>query len=275
MQYFVTLEDTRDYRWQAELLYESIKLLDLQEQFVIAICPGKGAVKRHRYPNIVYFENIGRKLGFPKFNKCYGLAKAIQSGYLKQPFTILEPDMFLLHGLPLTSSPAAAQFHRRLAWDNVKDQLEDFTTGAKWSDLGVIYQFNGVPNRVFEDTIKHTLDLYNKLGNKQDIHHYGFTMGIMNNGVRFEHRTDFEMPLNYNSQPDVDWNSHIVHYRDGYLPYFKKQGAFDTLNFSFNIPLPMKAILEIPMKNQPNIAIMQTLIRSWIDSNLTRLWDLL
>ncbi len=277
MQYFVVLEDNKRNRWQAELLYESIRLLNLSEQFLIAICPGDGtSIVKHRYPNVVYFENIGQRLGFPRFNKVYGLLRAIESGKLKQPFVLLGTDMFLLNSIPETDAPVSAQQHRWLVWDNVDDRVKDMTIKDNWVNYGGVYVFNDVPMKVLEDSLTYTHDLYKKFGNNPKWNTYGFSLGIINNNVPFEGKQDYEMPLMNNNSPDVRWNSSpIVHYNDGYPPHFHKDRVFETINFSFGMPLPFKLILDAPIRNQPNVAIMQTLVRSWLESNLTRVHYLL
>jgi hypothetical protein len=277
MQYFVVLEDTKELRWQAELLYESIRLLDLTDQFLIAICPSKGiSIQKPRYPNVVYFDNLGRSVGCPHLNKVYGLAKALESGSLRQPFVLLDTDMFLLHAIPPISSSVAAQQCQSLTWDNIDDRVKSMTEKWKWDNLGGVYVFNDVPVKVFEDAFKFTYELYRKFGNNPKWHIYGITLSIVNNDIKYQKTLNYEMPLVYSNTPDVQWDkSCIVHYKEGFPPYFKKERVFDSINFSFDIPLPFKVIMDIPIKNQPNVAIMQTLCRSWLDSNLTRVHYLL
>jgi hypothetical protein len=279
MQYFVVLEDIKELRWQAELLYESIRLLDLVDKFVVAICPSQNAngVAKHRYPNVIYFENVGRRIGFPQFNKSYGLARALESGKLKPPYALLDTDMFLLHGIPPTKAPASAQYHNWLTWENTDPRVRDLVEDKDhWKPLGGVYLFNEIPLKVYEDIMQYTYDLHTKFGYNPKWHTYGFNLAMANNRISFEEQRELEMPLTHTGSPDVRWNSsHIIHYKDGYAPWFHKSKVFDTINFSFNLPLPFKAILDAPIRNQPNVAIMQTLIRSWLDSNLTRVHMLL
>jgi hypothetical protein len=275
MQYFTVLEDTRELRWQAELLFESIRLLELEDNFVIAICPGKGAINRHPYPNVIHFDNVGRKTGFPHFNKCYGLGKALASGVLKQPFVVLDTDMFLIKELEPSNAPVSAQNHKYLEWNNVREDLKEVTSGMDWTSLGGVYRFADVPTKVFSDIIKYTYELYSKFGNNKKFHTYGFTLGIVKNEIPFQRRNSYEMPLFNDRSPDINWSSAVIHYKEGYPPHFKKEGIFDTINFSFNLPLPLKCILECPIQDQPNVSAMQTLIRSWLDTNISRVWDLI
>jgi hypothetical protein len=274
MQYFVVLEDSKEFRWQAELLFESIRLLGLENKFIVSICPGKGPMKKHPYPEIIWFDNVGRKLGFPHFNKCYGLAKAIESGKLRQPFVILDTDMFLISELPQLSQVVVSQNQEHLLWEEVKHTLKDTTNANGWVNAGEVYYFNDVPNATFENIMRHTYGLCAKYGNHKKFHTYGFNIGIAKSDLTVRKR-NLVMPLFNDRSSQVNWNAPIVHYSKGYPPYFQKEGAFDTINFSFNLPLPFKAIMEAPIRDQPNVSVMQTLIRSWLDSNVSRLWDLI
>lgn len=168
LQYFVAFKDTDEIRWQVELLYESIKLLGLSNQFLVSI---KSPLKKHIYPNIIYCKDVEN-----------AHFQAIKSGFLKDPFVNLKPHSFLIK----------------------------------------------------------------------------------------EVCTYEEMPLIYNGE-----NKGIVNYKDGYLPYFDKDNVINSINFSFTLPLPFKIILGIPCLNQPNVVVLQTLVRSWVDSNLTRMTTLL
>lgn len=168
MQYFVAFKDSDDIRWQVELLYESIKLLGLANNFIVSI---QTPIKNHLYQNIIYCKDIKS-----------AHISAIEKGYLKFPFVHLQPHTFLTK------------------------EVESFS----------------------------------------------------------------EMPLFYDGSSHINWNSSVVNYENGYLPYFHKDRIIDSINFSFNIPLPFKIILEIPSHNQPNVVIMQKLVYSWMESNLIR-----
>lgn len=255
MQYFVVIEDTKNQRWQGELLFESVRLLGLERHFVAAVCPGKGAVHKHPYPNIVYFDNLGSKLLFPHFNKCYGMLKALEHGAIRPPFTILDPDMFLIKEPPKYATAVVAQG---------KETIPDLDLGGEWVGLGGVYCFNECPPVVFEDVMRFTYDLYKKYGIRKEFHTYGFNLAIAKHGVPV-HKANLEMPL-INSKHTAP----IVHYSEGYPPYFTKEGIYDTINFSFGLPLPFKTIMETPVRGQPNVALMQTLIRSWLDGNSAR-----
>lgn len=153
MQYFVAFKDTNEVRWQVELLYESIRLLDLSDQFLVSI---NHPVKKHIYPNIIYCKKVES-----------AHLEAIEKGFLKNPFVVLSPHSFVINKTSLEEIPLIS----------------------------------------------------NSCG------------GIVNYG-----------------------NEIIV----------------NSIDFSFNMPLPFKTILNLPVINQPNVVILQTIVRSWLNSNLTR-----
>jgi hypothetical protein len=267
MQYFFVTEDSRDFRWQTELLLESLRLLNLESQTFVAICPGPGANGNPPCNNLVRFDNVGSKIRCPQFNKVEGLRKALEQGVLKQPFVVLDADMFLLRDIPRATGQIAAQVLPRLAWETVKPILGEHVD--EWVGVGGTYQFNDVPNKTFENIYSTTYDLFKKVGNVPHLHNYGFTLGSIKSGLTFE-RTKYEMPLK-----NEDANCPIVHYRDGYHPHFSKEKIFDSIDFSFKMPLPFKKILEAPALNQPNVSLMQVLVRSWLTRNWSRIGELM
>src|SRR5688572_26044019 len=105
MQYLIVTEDTVDYRWQTELLLESLRLLELEAVEI------KGSPKT-------------------KHVSCF---KALQEGLIKQPFTLLDVDTFLVNKIP---------------------ELDGI------SALGKTYQFNSVPIKVFQDAAEMEDDVY-------------------------------------------------------------------------------------------------------------------
>lgn len=275
MQYFVATEDSRDFRWRTELLLESIRLLGLEDQTVVAVCPGPGIKGKTPYPNQVKFDNIGRKLGYQPINKSLGLLKALEQGVLRQPFVVLDTDMFLLRPIPQNFGDVSAQIHARLEWEHVKPVLGEHVSGSDWVAVGGVYQFNGAPGKVFEDIYTTTYDLFQKVGPVPDLHTFGFTLGVSKNDFIFTKRDDYEMPLKKDDTPKVNWGSHVVHYSKGHPPYFSKEKAFDSIDFAMTMPLPFKKILEAPVLNQPNMSLMQTLVRSWLSQHANRLGELM
>jgi hypothetical protein len=151
LQYFTIFEDIPEIRWQIELLYESIRLLGLEKNFLVNI---KNQVKQ--YPHL----QIGRPT---------------------KPFIALPPHSFLVEPIVET--------------------------------------------------------------------------------------TDYEMPLTSNG------TNPLVNYEKGFLPYFHKDKIFNSINFSFNMPLPFKIILEMPCI--PNVVIMQNIVQSCMKFHLNRVQNLL
>lgn len=121
------------------------------------------------------------------------------------------------------------------------------------SALGKTFQFNSVPIKVFEDASSLNTDVYYESAKL--------------NGIAIS-KFDYEATLT-----DSKIAKHIIRYTDGYPPYFTK--VFESIEFSFLMPLPFKRILETPSINLPNVSMMQTLVRCWISRNSSRIKDLM
>lgn len=147
MQYFFVTEDSRDFRWQTELLLESLRLLNLESQTFVAICPGPGANGNPPCNNLVRFDNVGSKIRCPQFNKVEGLRKALEQGVLKQPFVVLDADMFLLRDVPRATGQIAAQVLPRLAWETVKPILGEHVD--EWVGVGLACAGGSGPSHGF------------------------------------------------------------------------------------------------------------------------------
>jgi hypothetical protein len=104
MEYFLCIDNTPYHHWQTELLLESFRHHDLQEQLLISIVPtgDEGFVDyninlidhpRNAFAN----SNIGRERGYDKLNTLYSLLAVLENGILEAPFAMIQPDMVLHH----------------------------------------------------------------------------------------------------------------------------------------------------------------------------------
>jgi hypothetical protein len=106
MDYFVSIENTPYFRWQTELLIESFKIQGLQDQLVIAIAehdePQMSGYTRNLSVHNRKFAhyNYGKEKGYKYLNRPFSLYSALYAGLLKQPFTLIHPDMLLLKPVP-------------------------------------------------------------------------------------------------------------------------------------------------------------------------------
>jgi hypothetical protein len=219
MQYLVVTEDTLEQRWQAELLIESLKLIEVEA--IAAVVTNRNCTLPCPF---IKFEGCGKNS--PK-NKPLGCFTALEQGIVKQPFVLLDPDTFLVNEIPIS---------------------EGITNG------GGTYQFNSVPLKLFKDAC---------YSQNTNVYHYAATINELQI-TNIEYETSLVSPK---------VAKYVVRYSDGYPPYFTKN--FDSIDFSFNVPLPFKKILGTPILSRPNVSLMQTLVRSWTNRNGSRLKDLM
>lgn len=101
MQYFVSAENTSYHYWQLELLIESFKINNLENDLYIFLAENdnpkiKGFSKNLiNHKNRFQHENFGREHGCLSLNRPFALFQALGSGCIKPPFAIIHTDMIL------------------------------------------------------------------------------------------------------------------------------------------------------------------------------------
>lgn len=101
MEYFTSIENTPYYQWQIELLIESFKKHNLNDNLLIALAESDTLIQPFFFNNlfkhkrILGHENIGKKRGFDKLNILYSLMWAVTSKKISQPFAFIKPDILL------------------------------------------------------------------------------------------------------------------------------------------------------------------------------------
>jgi len=284
MQYFVSFENNSKTRWQMELLWESMRLMNIQQELLVAVCPSNAKEVALPYPHIVRFENHGDPLHFPALNKIMGLIAAIQKGALGLPFVLLEPDMFLLRPIPVNNAAITAQKVHNLGWDalqSIGHPLEGYRGKEDtWRGVGGVYQFLNVTGKFFEDVANFVIGFMQayspgdgRLKRYNDLLDVAFNLAISTNEIAVEPVDNYMMPLDVRDAPkDTNWQSFVVHYEDGYTPYFHQDT--EGIDFAFDLPTPFKTILKAPSEDQPNVALMQVLVKLWLTRNKNRISEL-
>lgn len=263
MEYFVSIENTRYMRWQIRLLQESMKLLGIEDKLLVAWAespeeqpePISGRNFRHA--------NIGYKLRYQPVNKPFALMHAINNGLIKQPFTVIDPDMVFRKPISVKQAPIAAQYcwhmeldywEQKANWHFLKDMgLEDLR--ASWHPVGYIYQFNDAPNSIFEEMYHACIDLvsmYQPGDGKLSSEQYYWVremiaFAIPLAGKQVDIVTDFQTALDRKSSPEASATDSpdacLIHYWKSYRPYFDKRKLYGTDDS------PYDAIMSIPPEN--------------------------
>lgn len=172
MDYLVSIENTPKFQWQAELLIESFKHHNRQDDLVVALAkanaPAQPAFCHNLFdhPRLWPHQNIGEIRGFLPLNQLYALSWGLQFGKVRQPLTLLSPDVLLYHtnNLRITGdlpevmfspdpffTPDFAEEAVGPFWEwfgRKKEYYED-----QWLPSGPVMIFDNIPQVVFERAI--------------------------------------------------------------------------------------------------------------------------
>lgn len=263
MKYFVSIENTAYMRWQLKLLQASMG--EFADQLLVAVCDTPYEKPETLNCRTFKHENIGLNIGYSPINKPYALMNAVAAGVLKQPFTVIDPDMVFLKPITEENVACASQWmwhmeiqflEAELGWFVIKDMGLDLPR-EKWIPCGCVYQFNDVPNDIFEEMYYACADLAafykpgdGKLKNTdaywvREMLAFAWPMSYLTD-VKLVN--NFQMPLN----PELDRvekDACLIHYCGSFRPYFDKH-KFHLGHKDFDsTKCPYKTIMEIPSGN--------------------------
>ena len=259
MDYFVSIENCQFFRWQVELLYESMKSFGLENNLVVGCANFEK--KQLNFPRVFYHENYGRKNNYLPFNKTFSLCYALKNNLIKQPFALIDPDMIMMSPL-LESENSYVQHWPFLEYENLKKCGYNFDIEEKfWKPCGGIYYFNNIDENYLLNVHKILHEMisvfYTNLEGaaKWQIEMVAFAYVLSKCFV--EIRYDLQSSLMENN------NCNFIHYCNGYYPYFNKRIHNELREFSFGNPLPFNDILKIPNKNK-NIIRFKEVVASFL-----------
>jgi hypothetical protein len=229
MKYFVSIENTAYFRWQAELLIQSYKRHSLENDLVVAVADSKYTGSGYTdnlnaLPGVFSHPNYGLEHGHPAMNKLYGLTVAVEKGLLGDTYTVLHPDMVLYK--PVVSDPnlhVGITHHQddRPMDDTLRLLAHQWPQRLFW--LGSAMTFTRVPPQVLMMTLgaMHTLnDTYPEW---KMLERAAWGIGTDHKNFRL-HPAELEMSL-LHFNPDAP----IIHYRHGMPPLFHKRQYGDII----------------------------------------------
>lgn len=249
-------------RWQIAMLYESMKLLGIEDQLVVAYCdypeedqPPIDFCKTFKYPN------LGRKHGYLPLNKPYSLFEAINKKAIEQPFVLIDPDMIFRKPIPDATGDLTSQIQWYLAYEMVKERdgynMDDLLgmrmKKKDWKPIGCVYNFKNVPEHMFEEFYYCCLDLittYPKQKQLKSEESYwqrammAFAIPVSLNTFNTDIVNYYEMYLNKDIVNGFSYDSCLMHY---WAPY---QG-FNKHNYLEN-KLPYEDIMKLE-SNDPRV----------------------
>jgi hypothetical protein len=236
VDYLTIIQNTPFFHWQTELLIESFKLLNMQDNLVIGVVPSNKKslvctknLKDHKRK----FQSDKYPSDFLPINQAYLTYVALKKEIIKQPFALIHSDTIIVQPLNLIENNISFSVNPFI--------LQDFKKFDKILPLGGICQFNDVPIIFFERVMYNTNQLINKLD--ADLVNRAAWMQTL---AEYNAKGKVEgIPIEVKMWENLTKESSFIHYSKGYPPFFNKK------MFSFNFNFSMSAdnvfnVLENP-----------------------------
>lgn len=255
MDYFLSVPNSTYFYWQLELLIQSFKDLNKEENLSIFIYSRPEDSTQYlnnmfsknliAHKKKIYTSNPGLVKGCPELNKLYNLLTAVNSGYIKQPFVLLEPctvfrkDYFFpepdASTFAFTVDPffTVEEVEKNVGpfyeWFN----LEKSVFESSWIPIGEVYAFNNLTSNFFSSCmiIAEKLALHQMLDNKkvwERTADLAIAICVLVKSSQVSCRGDCSIVGPINS----DFDSFLVGYKDGYPPAFlRSMYPFNPLSF--------------------------------------------
>ncbi len=166
MDYFVSLDNTPYYQWQAELLIESFKERGEEENLVVGLALASASPRPEFCRNLYShrrthsFPDMGRVRGYDRMNRLYAMANILRSGSLSQPFCSVEPDCVLHDPVRIENKDVphvVFQVNPFFTLDHVRENIPNLDQylpkGKNWVTLGGTMYFNNLPQSLFDRVI--------------------------------------------------------------------------------------------------------------------------
>jgi len=235
MDYFVDLEQTPFNQWQLELLIESFRRHNLQDNLVVCLNESDSQFNIEFMMNIyghkrtIAHRNIGRDRGYDKLNSFYGINWALEEGLLKQPFYKIPLDAVLFApppptpDYPIVSYQIDPMFTPDLVMENTdlfdKKQLEE-----NWPSAGEILYFNKFPEIFFYQladlTEKLVFRQMRKTGKFWELtHRLAFNLKLQ----EYVGKVPIQGVYDYESDMYSNYPKYFIHYDKGFMPIFRKE----------------------------------------------------
>jgi hypothetical protein len=235
MDYFVNLDQTPFNQWQLELLIESFRRHNMQDQLVVCLNESDSPINPEFAMNIaghkriISHRNIGKDRGYTKLNSFYGISWALEEGLLKQPFCKVPLDSVLFSeppttpDYPIVSYQIDSMFTPELVLEHT-DLFDKKKLEENWPSAGEFLYFNKFPNIFFS----YVADLAERLifrqmrktGSFWDMtDRLALNLAIQEyvGKVPIQGAYDYESDM-YNNYP-----KNFIHYDKGFMPIFHKE----------------------------------------------------
>lgn len=249
MDYFVSIENNAYYTWQLELLIESFKAHSLENNLIVGLIKSTNNYMPFDFFNVsehkrkYFYENIGDAKGYKNLSHLYCLHSF--QNLIKQPFTVLSPDMVLRKPInpELKSDRPQIIFapDLRFTFDYVEENVHDFCKELNhdesfyrknWIPFGSCTIFNNIPEHFFLNVLMFAEKLaVQQILNGQNI--WKHTDKLAWSIMLADYHENIETIGDYQLTDTMINNSQspIIHYEHGLSPNFNK------LQFLYEPPL--------------------------------------
>ena len=275
MDYIVSIENTPYYRWQVELLIESFKLCNMEDQLLIAIASSTSSSTLYMknlasHDRKFVHDNYGAARGHLPLNKLYAVYTALTSNLLKQPFAMIHPDMLLLNPIGDIGDANVLMHMENLELNDVDAFIQpywDAAAAAKGimqgpSQLSVTgtMVFQQVPALFFLRTIEKTQNI---LESNPELKEHAVVAAM-----RFILCEYLGLLLYRGAVVDTslrfEYQANMVHYRNGLPPIFSKKHFLhsdETIPLTLTSSSPFEEMLRL--EYSPQYPLMKKVIDSY------------
>lgn len=223
MNYFTSIKNNYYFSWQIELLIESFKSHNLQNQLYISldsdeILDNCHNLKNHK--NIIIGNDYGGEL-----NKPCRLLEAMESNFVSLPVTLIHPDMVLKN--PLNKFAEDIICSVSIDDDDDDDELylikkEIVDNSYSFLPIGNIVVFNSFNSIIF---LKGLIGYYNELLLKQNNVE---KIALFKNLYSFYNQFSIKLEPMESTLLHNEFNSNFIHYKYGVPPTFMKHKFEET-----------------------------------------------
>jgi hypothetical protein len=280
MDYFISILDKPYHLWQIDLLIESFKNINLQDDLIISLTKQDPTPIKDFYNNISKHKKIYNFLdvGYESISKLYSLSYLLKEGKIKQPLLfLLEPDLVIKKEVQVPEEKEILDFlyfsDSSFTFEESEKYFPEFwkilnldekDCRNHWIYLGDIMIFNNFP-QVFFDNLVLNADLLAR--NQKEVWKNTLKLALVlslievKNIIRITENHNITMPA-----MSIGGDAHFIDYKKGIVPNFHKSMFTYSHPDYLSLGNPLKVLAEI--YNCPNTKYISDLANSCLKSKL-------
>jgi hypothetical protein len=248
MNYFVSIENSYQHSWQAELLIQSFKDKGIEDRLFVSVAVDDSnqiydCKNLSGHNNKFYFKKIHPNLSF---NKWVSLLDLLDKENIF-PLTVLNPHNIFCNDIPLNDMDMIFSEDVLLTHDLINSYFSGFSEEEiknNWIKIGNTMVFNNIPLSFFEDIvsyIKFFIDKKDFLG----MDRAAINLSIWKNWSLFENKKNIEIrPNTIESTMANNVIKNIINYDHGIQPIFNKIW-FSKNDFVMHPDKPIECLSKI------------------------------